>query len=106
MLSIAAARCRRINRSIELIVQPAAKDAIGEMGVRSGSRSYSDSFRPKNSIERATLTCGVEVTKVHVETFYFPSPVTRAPEIYHSLRAVADRPTDINLRMTEGLGGN
>src|SRR5437763_1143314 len=51
----------------------------------------------------ATRTCGVQVAKVHVKTFYFPSPVMCAPEIYHPLRTVADHPTSINLRMTEGL---
>jgi hypothetical protein len=44
------------------------------------------------------------VAKVHVESFYFPGPVTRTPEIYHSFRAVAQHPTGVNVRLTEGLG--
>src|SRR5262249_14166615 len=93
------------------IVQPGAKDAVGEMGVGGGlppgQRTTDDHTGAEtSSIGRNTRgdACGVEVTEVHVETFYFPSPVTRTPEIYHPLRAVAQHPTGINMRLTEGLG--
>ena len=103
MLSVAAARCRRINRSIELIVQPATKDAVGEMSVRYDlPPGYSVNLaHPRR---RAEDVCIVERAKVHPKALYFPSPVTCTPEIYPPLRTVAHHPTGINLRMTEGLG--
>src|SRR5215472_9004361 len=102
-------------RSIELIVQPGAKYAVGEMGVGGewpsgqsevGDKAADRRARPchKSTTGRATRTCGVEMAKVHVQTFYFPSPVTGTPEIYHPLRAVAHYPTGVNVRLTEGLG--
>jgi hypothetical protein len=86
-----------------------SKDAVGEMGVRgdlSPARLTKCWASANKTDVRATRSdaCSVEVAKVHVETFYFPSPVTRTPEIYHPLRAVAQHPTGINMRLTEGLG--
>jgi len=78
---------------VELIVQPGAKDAVRETGVRGdlppGRRD----------------TRGVERAKVHVKALYFPSPVTWNPVTWQvPLRAVAHHPTGINLRMTDGIG--
>ena len=91
----------RISRSIELIVQPAAKDAIGEMAVRGDLRAGPKIWIGVYKGVTRSDACGVERAKVHVETFYFPSPTGNCQ---HSLRAVAHHPTGINLRMTEGLG--
>jgi hypothetical protein len=92
-------------RLVELIVQPAAKDPVGEMGVRGKPCGQPDGFRvgPNNETLSAARACGVEMAKVHVETFYFPSPVTRH-KWQVPLRTVAQHPTGINLRMTEGIG--
>jgi len=93
-------------RSVELIVQPGAKDAIGEMGVRGelpsgqGGKTHRR-HRPRGARSDA---CGVKRTKVHVKALYFPGPVTWNPVTWQvPLRAVAHHPTGINLRMTEGL---
>src|SRR5262249_61833370 len=44
----------------------------------------------------------VEVAEVHVESFYFPSPVTRH-KWQVPLVAVAQHPTGVNVRLTEVL---
>jgi hypothetical protein len=106
MLSIVA-RYRRINRSVELIVQPGAKDAVGEMGVHGGwprGRKAGGDAAPTEKTGRAARTCSVERAEIHVEALYFPSPVMRTPEVYYPLCAVAQHPTGINMRLTEGLG--
>src|SRR5579859_4875328 len=45
--------------------------------------------------------CGIEVAKVHVITLYPPSPTGSCQS---ALGSVAEHPTGINLRGTEGLG--
>src|ERR1700751_378777 len=85
-------------RSIELVVQPGAKDAVGEMAVREGLPASDGGYRWADD-----GVCIVEVAKIHVKTLYFPGPVTCTPEIYHPLRTVAHHPTGINLGMTDGV---
>src|SRR5262249_39084007 len=104
MLSIAVARCRPINGSIELIVQAATKDAVGEMGVRGDLPTDQTAGRwcsNESDTRGRSDACGVKVAKVHVEALYFPSPTGNCQ---YPLRAVAHHPAGINLRMTEGLG--
>jgi hypothetical protein len=77
-MSPAARACAEaVIRSVELIVQPDAKDAVGEMRVR-GDLPYGqpDSFRigPNNKTGSAARTCGVQRAKVKVKALYFPSP--------------------------------
>lgn len=96
------------DRELETKVQPAANNAIGEMGVRGelspGRRKH---IRRNTGPVRHGGICsargdatGVEVAKVHVETFYFPSPVARH-EWQMALRAVAHDPTERRLRRLE-----
>ena len=60
---------------MELIVQPAAKDAVGEMGVRvDWPRSRSEEGPRNNTTDRATRSGGVEVAEVHVKALYFVGP--------------------------------
>jgi hypothetical protein len=86
-----------------MIVQPAAKDPVGKMGLggdlpRGGNEAARRwGGRTITNNGRATWTSGVEVAEVHVETFYFPSPVTRTPEINHPLRTVAQHPTGVDI---------
>jgi hypothetical protein len=63
-------------RSVELIVQPGAKDAVGEMGVRGDRPGSHTGGEPHSTSDGATRTCRVERAKVHVKALYFPSPVT------------------------------
>src|SRR5690348_5684684 len=72
------------------------------MGVR-GELSPARDFTRGNKSERSGA-CRVEVAEVHVEGLDLPRPVTRTPEIYYPFRAVAQHPTGINMRLTEGLG--
>src|SRR4029077_6790252 len=94
-----------VNRSVELIVQPGAKDAVGEMGVRGNlPAGHGNTNRCRGTRSDA---CGVERAKVHVKALYFPGPVTwnRNQVAWQvPLRAPAHHPTGINLRMTDGLG--
>jgi hypothetical protein len=61
-------------RSVELIVQPGAKDGVGEMGVRGG-------LSPGRS---ATASAGrvriVEVAKVHVKGLYLTGPTRNSSD--------------------------
>jgi hypothetical protein len=98
MLSVAAARCRRINRSIELIVQPAAKDPVGEMAV-GGEPSSHGAVGAVPHRHRAGTTrraaCGVKVAewfKAPVLKFAFPCFVQSSPI-----------PHDVSLSAMEGL---
>jgi hypothetical protein len=92
-------------RSVELIVQPDAKDPVGEMGLSGGLARGHGTRRagPRRTCARNDAG-GVELAKVHVKAFYFPSPVACTPEIYHPLRTEAQHSAGINLRITEGLG--
>src|SRR5215469_5828609 len=65
-------------RSVELIVQPGTKDAVGEMGVRGNwPCGRSRGFPATTKTGKATRTCGIERAKVHVKALDFPSPVAR-----------------------------
>ena len=55
-------------RSVELIVQPGAKDAVGEMGVSEGLSSGRGATNAAGGVRI------VEVAKVHVKGFYFVGP--------------------------------
>src|SRR5262249_5804794 len=74
-------------RSSESVVQPAAKNPVGEMATH---RDLS----PRAIKGRRNDARGVEGAKVHVESFYFPRPVTRH-KWQVPLRAVAQNPTGV-----------
>src|SRR5262249_25396419 len=71
----AGAFARAVIRSVEPIVQPAAKDAVGEMAVRGDLSSAQMGPRIGLTDARDTRSaCGVERAKVHPKALYFPSP--------------------------------
>src|SRR6516225_1979667 len=78
--------------SVELIAQPAAKDPVGEMGVRGDLPSTRSNRRAGGEI------CIVKVAKVHVIRLNSPSPVSQSQP---ALRAVAQRPTGVDVGMTD-----
>jgi hypothetical protein len=82
---------------VELIVQPDAKDAVGEVGRARDADQTSETGRSRTGIDASS----VDRAKVHVKALYFPSP---SGSYQLALRAVAHHPTGINLRMGEGLG--
>jgi hypothetical protein len=88
MSSITAARCRRINRSIELIVQLGAKNAVGERGVR-GDLSGPAAGVPINAmapIAVASLFMAVpEAAKITMQ------PAAALLRLKHSSRISIDR---------------
>src|SRR5215469_5543177 len=84
-----------------MIVQPAAKDAVGEMGVREDLPRAGHDKRSTWIRDSRNDAPGVERAKVHVKALYFPTPVTVTQPAF---RTVAHRPTHINGVMTEALG--
>jgi len=61
---------------VELIIQPDAKDGVGEMGVR-GDLSSEEVAAPRLKCTDARDTrraCGVEVAEVHVKALHFDGP--------------------------------
>src|SRR5262249_7563488 len=97
----ASAFAEAVIRSVEFIVQPAAQDAVGEMGVRGDFSSGHRMGNNRTCEDTRSDACGIERAKVHPKALYFPSP-TGSCQL--TLRAVADHPTGIDLRMTERLG--
>ena len=79
--------------SVELIVQPAAKDPVGEMGVRVD-------LSAARIVARYLFIWIVEVAKVHVKGLYFPCPTGSCQP---TLRTVAQRPPGVDVGMTEGM---
>src|SRR6516162_10117116 len=79
--------------SVELIVQPAAKDPVGEMGVRVD-------LSAARIVARYFFIWIVEVAKVHVKGLYFPCPTGSCQP---TLRTVAQRPPGVDVGMTEGM---
>ena len=73
----AGAFAQAVIKSVELIVQPGAKDSVGEMRVRVDwprGQSEGGGWARKGETARATRTAGVEVAKVHVKALYFIGP--------------------------------